>query len=158
METMRRFLISIGQCNIPEDENDGGDNFNGEPHEVSPANDLEDREGDTGENKNAEFDLRTVLLNDASPDYGVGYKEKADKGNNCEGESHVANQLSPNNLKKLIVDNIAANGPSYPIGFPLDVHERVSHWVAKAGRREVETLHAQFYRVHRKISVARVRD
>ena len=62
METMRRFLISIGQCNIPEDENDGSDNFNGEPHEVSPANDLEDRKGDTGEDKNAGFDLRSDLL------------------------------------------------------------------------------------------------
>ena len=55
-------MISIGRCNIPEDENDGSDNFNGEPHEVSPANDLEDRKGDTGENKNAGFDLRSVLL------------------------------------------------------------------------------------------------
>ena len=60
MQTM--ILISIGWCNIPEDENDGSDNFNGEPHEVSSANDLEDGEGDTGENENAEFDLRSVLL------------------------------------------------------------------------------------------------
>ena len=53
--------ISIGWCNLPEDENDGGDNFNSESHEVSPANDLKDREGDTDEDKKAEFDLNILL-------------------------------------------------------------------------------------------------
>ena len=89
------------ECNLPEDENDGSDNFNGEPHEVSPANDLEDREGDTGEDKNAEFHLRSVLLNDALTNYGVSYEEKADKGNHRKGKSHVTNQLSPNNLTEV---------------------------------------------------------
>ena len=40
-----------------------------------------------------------LLLNiDFSPDDGIGNEEKADKGDYCEGEPHVANQLSPNDL------------------------------------------------------------
>ena len=40
-----------------------------------------------------------LLLNiDFSPDDGIGNEEKADKGDHCEGEPHVANQLSPNDL------------------------------------------------------------
>ena len=49
--------ISIECGNLPEDENNGSDNFNSKSHEVSPANDLEDREGNTDEDKKAEFDL-----------------------------------------------------------------------------------------------------
>ena len=48
--------------------------------------------------------------------------------------------------------------PDYPIGFPLDVHECVSHRVAKAGRRKVQTLHALLHRVHGKISVAHLKS
>ena len=53
--------ISIGWWNLPEDENNGSDNFNSESHEVSPANDLKDREGNTDEDKKAEFDLNILL-------------------------------------------------------------------------------------------------
>ena len=35
---------------------------------------------------------------DFSPDDGIGNEEKADKSDYCEGEPHVANQLSPNDL------------------------------------------------------------
>ena len=38
--------------------------------------------------------------NVSSPDDGVGYEEKADKGNHRKGKSHVANQLFPNDLQK----------------------------------------------------------
>ena len=128
-------FIPNGRCNIPEDKNDGGDNFDGEPHEVSPTNDLKDRERHTDEDKKAEFDLissffsilisslltsfqcidfsMTRRLNSISPvltsshyvdflpDYGVGYEKKAYKSNHSKGKSHVANQLSPNNLIKV---------------------------------------------------------
>ena len=53
--------ISIECGNLPEDENNGSDNFNSKSHEVSPANDLEDREGNTDEDKKAEFDLNILL-------------------------------------------------------------------------------------------------
>ena len=114
--------------------------------------------------------LRSVPFNNPSPDYGVGNEEKADKGNHCKGKSHVANQLSPNYLTEMSEHlfifrkdcipqiHICNKRQDYPVSFPLDVHECVSNRVAKTGRREVETLHAQFYRVHGKISVARARD
>ena len=45
---------------LPEDEDNGGDNFNGESHEISSANDLKDRESHTDEDKETEFDLKSV--------------------------------------------------------------------------------------------------
>ena len=50
---------------------------------------------------------------DSSPDDGVGYEEKADKGNHRKGKSHVANQLFPNNLTK-----VSLNLPKVPIHAP----------------------------------------
>ena len=45
---------------LPEDEDNGGDNFNGEFHEISSANDLKDRERHTDEDKETEFDLKSI--------------------------------------------------------------------------------------------------
>ena len=96
-------MICFDGCNVaflPEDEDNGGDNFNGESHEISSTNDLKDRESHTDEDKETEFDLKSILLLniDFSPNDGVCNEEKADKGDHCEGEPHVANQLSPNDL------------------------------------------------------------
>ena len=52
-------------CNVtflPEDEDNGGDNFNGQSHEISSANDLKDRESHTDEDKETEFDLKSVSV------------------------------------------------------------------------------------------------
>ena len=46
---------------LPEDEDNGGDNFNGESHEISSANDLKDRECHTDEDKETEFDLKSIF-------------------------------------------------------------------------------------------------
>ena len=58
-------MICFDVCNVaflPEDEDNGGDNFNGESHEISSANDLKDRESHTDEDKETEFDLKSVSV------------------------------------------------------------------------------------------------
>ena len=44
---------------VPENENDGSDNLDGESHEVGPTDDLQYREGDADEDEETGFDLIT---------------------------------------------------------------------------------------------------
>ena len=57
-EVARGIKVFVGPL-VPENENDGSDNLDGESHEVGPTDDLQYREGDTDEDEEAGFDLIT---------------------------------------------------------------------------------------------------
>ena len=57
-EVARGIKVFVGPL-VPENENDGSDNLDGESHEVGPTDDLQYREGDADENEETGFDLIT---------------------------------------------------------------------------------------------------
>ena len=55
-EVARGIKVFVGPL-VPQNENDGSDNLDGESHEVGPTDDLQYREGDADEDEEAGFDL-----------------------------------------------------------------------------------------------------
>ena len=57
-EVARGIKVFFGPL-VPENENDGSDNLDGESHEVGPTDDLQYREGDADEDEETGVDLIT---------------------------------------------------------------------------------------------------